>query len=591
VNLMDGLRERIQKGLPIVGAAVGSGMTAKAARSGGADFLMALTAGFFRMQGLSSMAALLPYANANQLAWQIATEQVMTRVPNLPVVLGVCAQDMETNWPEFLNRAKVHGLAGITNFPSVGFIDGQFRAHLEENGLGFQKEVELLKFARQQDLLTIGFCFSAEEAVAMAHVPVDIFCLNLGFAEVKPGDPDEHQARLDEVILFINKTVGSIKKVNKHPYVVVFGGPILFPQDTALVYQRTEVLGYVGGSTVERFPTESIITQTVSEFKQTTRTHRQPNRLGAMIGRSDVMQDVFETIRQVADSNAPVLISAESGAGKELAAREIHRLSRRFTRPMVCWNCGAISESLAMSELFGHEKGSFTGASRQHIGKFESAHGGTLFMDEVADLPLSVQASLLRVIQEGEIVRVGGEQPIKVNARLIAASNRDFNELVPARQFRLDLYYRLSTIVLRIPPLRERPEDIPLLVNELAQEFSQTYGCPVPRIPDSVMQALVAHSWPGNIRELRNAIERGFILGKGKNFSPAWLGEMFAFDRLVAPGSTPSDVPNKPAAFPSGTGSRRALLARTLARHGGNRAAAARELGVSRRTIYNWLGR
>jgi transcriptional regulator with GAF, ATPase, and Fis domain len=242
-----------------------------------------------------------------------------------------------------------------------------------------------------------------------------------------------------------------------------------------------------------------------------------------MIGRSEAMQKVFETIRQVADSSASVLIVAESGAGKELVAREIHRLSPRFTKPMVCWNCGAMSESLAMSELFGHEKGSFTGASRTHIEKFEAAQAGTLFMDEVADLPLSFQASLLRVLQEREIMRVGGEQSLKVDVRLIAATNKDFQDLIPAKQFRLDLYYRLSTIVLRIPPLRERTEDIPLLV----QEFSQIYGCAVPRIPDSV-----------------------------KNDSQTI---------------------------------KRARLAQVLAKNRGNKIAAARELGISRRTIYNWL--
>ena len=375
---MDSLRKNIENRLPLVGAAVGSGMTAQAAQKGGADFLMVLTAGYFRMQGLSSMCALLPYTDANQLVWQITSEQILPRVKGSPVIIGVCAQDEEMNWPEFLDRAKSHGIVGITNFPTVGFIDGNFREQLEANCLGFQREVALLAKARDAGLLTIGFCLSIEEAVVMARVPVDIFCLNLGFADVRATDPAEHQAKLDEAILFINKAISAIKKVKKRPYVVVFGGPILFPRDTALVYQRTEALGYIGGSTVESFPTEPIIAQTVSEFKQVTQTRKQTHRLGTMLGQSDAMQKVFETIRQVADSNASVLIVAESGAGKELAAREIHRLSPRFTKPMVCWNCSAISESLAMSELFGHEKGSFTGASRLHIGKFEAAQSGTL---------------------------------------------------------------------------------------------------------------------------------------------------------------------------------------------------------------------
>jgi transcriptional regulator with GAF, ATPase, and Fis domain len=232
-----------------------------------------------------------------------------------------------------------------------------------------------------------------------------------------------------------------------------------------------------------------------------------------------------------------------------------------------------------MSELFGHEKGSFTGASRTHVGKFELAHGSTLFMDEVADLPLPVQASLLRVIQEREIIRVGGEQTLKLDVRLIAATNRDFRELIPAKQFRLDLYHRLSTVILRIPPLRERLEDIPLLVEELAHEFSQLYGCAVPRIPDSVMHAFAAHPWPGNIRELRNVIERGFLLGRSKDFSPGWLNELFAFDHLVlSPGFV--EDPGK---------ARRSRIVNALVRCNGNKVAAARKLGISRRTLYNWL--
>lgn len=575
----DDLIAQVKQRQQIVGAAVGSGLSAKAAEAGGADLLMVLTAGYFRMHGLSSMAALLPYANANELAWKIATEQVLTRVKNIPTFLGVCAQDEAMEWSSFLGKVKRHGFAGITNFPSVGFFDGNFRAELEASGLGFECEVKLLAEARAAGLMTIGFCFSSEEAIALARVSVDILCLNLGFAEWRATDPAEHQAKLDEAILFINRTIAALKKVDKNPYVVVFGGPVLYPQDTSLVYQRTEAMGYIGGSTVERFATEPVITQTVTEFKAMTRTRKVTHRLGSMIGRSDAMQNVFESIRQVADSNASVLIVAESGAGKELAAREIHRLSPRFTKPMVCWNCGAIPEGLAMSELFGHERGSFTGAARTHIGKFESAYKGTLFMDEVADLPLSVQASLLRVIQEREILRVGGEQTIKVDVRLIAATNKDIQELISTKQFRLDLYYRLSTVILRLPALRERPEDIPLLVEELAQEFSQIYGCPVPRVPDAVMQALIAHTWPGNIRELRNVIERGFIIGKGKNFSASWLGQMFSFDHLIiSPGEErdPSSI-------------KRTQLAQALSKHNGNKLAAAKELGVARRTIYNWL--
>jgi two-component system response regulator HydG len=558
-------------------------MTAAAAEEGGVDLLIVLSAGHFRLQGVSSAAALLPYSNANLLSWEIASRHVMTRVRHTPVFVGMCAQDPGLDLGGHLERLKHHGMAGVTNFPTVSFFEGDYRTALEASGLGFDREVEMLARAREQGLLTIGFCLSSTDAVALARAGVEILCLNLGLAEWRSLEVPDHQAALDRAIDSINSMITAIHAVAPRPYCVAFGGPVLMPQDTAQVYQRTEARGYIGGSAIERFPTASAITQSVREFKHAASAGKALDRLGALIGTGPAMHKVFETIRSVAASDAPILIVGESGTGKELAAREIHRLSRLSAEPLVSWNCGATTESLAMSELFGHERGAFTGATRAHLGKFEAAHGGTLFMDEVADLPLSVQASLLRVLQEKEIVRVGGEKTIAVSVRLIAASNKDFQRLIPSGQFRLDLYYRLSTVVLRMPPLRERQEDIPFLVWELAQEFSQKYGCPVPRIPDSVMGALERHPWPGNIRELRNVVERFFLLGRGRSFSRTWFNEMFAADRAVGE--------KLPAVAPAGLtlAAKRERLKEVLARLKGNKTAAARELGLTRKTIHKWL--
>jgi DNA-binding NtrC family response regulator len=242
-----------------------------------------------------------------------------------------------------------------------------------------------------------------------------------------------------------------------------------------------------------------------------------------------------------------------------------------------------MTESIATSELFGHEKGSFTGATRTHVGRFEAAQGGTLFLDEVTDLPLSVQASLLRVLQERELVRVGGERTIATDVRLIAASNKNIPELIPAGRFRLDLYYRLNTVALELPALRERREDIPILIHEIMQELGLHYNCSPPRISEKMMKMLVGHSWPGNIRELRNILERCFILGEGRVLSPAWLAE--AFNANYVAGETVREA--KPADQPHRT--KRDRLQDVLARHDGNKMAAARELGVARKTIYNWL--
>jgi len=576
----DVLATLIRKREAIVGAAVGSGMSAAAAEEGGAELIMVLSAGHFRLQGISSAAALLPYANANALTWEIATRHVIPRIRNTPVFLGICAQDPNLDLEKHLDQALQHGFSGVTNFPTVSFFDGAYREALEEDGCGFARETEMLARARAKGLLTIGFCLNAPDAVALAKAGTDLLCLNLGLAEWRDLEAAEHQAALDRAVESIRTMIAAVKRVAPDPYCVAFGGPVLLPQDTAQVYQRTEARGYIGGSAVERFPTAGAITQTVRELRHAAQAGKRVDRLGALIGTGPAMQEVFETIRSVAPSDATILITGESGTGKELAAREIHRLSRLHAQPLVSWNCGATTEGLAMSELFGHEKGAFTGAVRAHLGKFELAQGGTLFMDEVTELPTPVQASLLRVLQEREIVRVGGEKTIGVSVRLIAASNKDFQELIPAGRFRLDLYYRLSTIVLRMPPLRERPEDIPFLVAEIAQEFSQKYGTPAPRIPDSVMGALARHSWPGNIRELRNVVERLFLLGRGKTLSRAWFDGIFSADRSVGEGL--------PAARLS-IAARREHLPEVLARHNGNKTAAARELGVTRKTIHQWL--
>ncbi len=566
-----------------VGAAVGSGMTAKAAEDGGADFLLVLNAGHFRIQGCSSVAALMPYANANELTWRIAEQHVLPRVRRTPIFLGVCAQDPELNIPVLFKLVKDANIAGITNFPSVGFHDGIYREALEESELGFQQEVLMIKRAHEAELLTVAFVFSPLEACAMSEAGANILCLDLGFAEWRDRTEEQHEQAMDEALGRIRKMITAVKAINPNPYVVVLGGPIGTPRDSARLYQHADVQGYVGGSAVERFPAAPLISQTVREFKATAAKGAQEDRLGGMIGVGNAMRSVFETLKRVADSDVPVLILGESGTGKELAARELHRLSARHGQPMVSCNCGALTETLAMSELFGHEKGAFTGALTQHLGRFEQAHGGTLLMDEITELSPSVQASLLRVLQERELVRVGGTNNVAVDVRLVSATNRDVADLIRGGQFRLDLFYRINTVVLRIPPLRERSEDIPVLVREMTHEFSQKCGYPTPELPRSVLDDLMRHPWPGNIRELRNAVERCVILGRGERFRSEWLNDMYQMANAFTP---PSESTGH------GVGALRLArkrLQEVLHRHDGNKTKAASELGVTRKTIYAWL--
>ncbi|MDZ7347050.1 MAG: sigma-54 dependent transcriptional regulator, partial [candidate division KSB1 bacterium] len=235
-----------------------------------------------------------------------------------------------------------------------------------------------------------------------------------------------------------------------------------------------------------------------------------------IIGQSGIMQDVFRAVEKVVNSNVTVLIQGESGTGKELIARAIHFHSKtRANKPFVAVNCSALPESLLESELFGHEKGSFTGASGRRIGKFEQADGGTIFLDEIGLMTPATQSKILRILQEREFERVGGNELIKVNVRVISATNKDLEEEMKAGNFREDLYYRISVFPIKLPPLRERKEDIPLLAAHFLKKFNEQEGKHIEGISPDALELLMAYNWPGNVRELENAMERAVVLANG----------------------------------------------------------------------------
>ncbi len=246
--------------------------------------------------------------------------------------------------------------------------------------------------------------------------------------------------------------------------------------------------------------------------KETRILRKKISRVQEMIGESDGIMRIKDTIDKVAPTDARVLITGENGSGKELVARWIHHKSNRAEGPLVEVNCAAIPGELIESELFGHEKGSFTSAIKQRIGKFEQANGGTLFLDEVGDMSINAQAKVLRALQEGRITRVGGDKEIEVDVRIVTATNKDLLKEVEAKNFRLDLYHRLSVILIHVPSLNERRTDIPLLVNKFLQDIAEEYNQPVKEISDRALDALIHHNWTGNIRELNNVVERLMIL-------------------------------------------------------------------------------
>src|SRR3954447_10419534 len=302
-----------------------------------------------------------------------------------------------------------------------------------------------------------------------------------------------------------------------------------------------------------------------------------------VIGNSPLMHAVVQRLRQVAPTPATVLITGESGTGKELVAKAIHNNSPRRYKPFVPLNCAALSENILESELFGHIKGAFTGADRERKGWFEHANGGTLFLDEVGDIPLSTQVKLLRVLETSEIVRVGTNEPIKVNVRLISATNRDLSEAIPGGTFRQDLFHRLKVVSVKLPPLRSRREDIPLLIDFFLKEFTATHGKAVTAISPAARKALMAFPWPGHVRELRNAIESMVVIDADGVLDIDDLPEDI---QAIAPVGGEASGGSLNLVGRSLEEIERFYIAETLKLTNGNREEAAKLLGIGERTLY-----
>jgi DNA-binding NtrC family response regulator len=325
--------------------------------------------------------------------------------------------------------------------------------------------------------------------------------------------------------------------------------------------------------------------ETLREVRHLRRQLREQGSFGRIVGNSPGIRSVYRVIEQAAPTSASVLISGESGTGKELIAQTIHELSPRATFPFVAINCAAIPETLLESEIFGHEKGAFTGAQDRRIGVFELAHRGTLFLDEIAEMMPATQVKLLRVLQERVLRRLGGRQEIAVDVRVIAATNVDPGEAVRAGKLREDLYYRLNVFALELPPLRARKEDIPLLVQSFLTEFNIRNGKSVRAVDQDAMYLLEHYPWPGNIRELRNVIERATILSEGEFIEPKHLpptlvsrGEETLPTLTLAPGTTVDEA-------------ERRLILLTLEHTRNNKTRAAEILGISLKTLHNKLNR
>ena len=339
---------------------------------------------------------------------------------------------------------------------------------------------------------------------------------------------------------------------------------------------------------LERAITQARLTE---ETQRLQRQLSQSGSMGQMAGASAAMRQIFSLVEQVAPSKAAVLITGESGTGKELVARALHSLSPRSNGPFVALNCAAMPESLIESELFGHEKGAFTGAVERRAGCFELAQHGTLLLDEIGDMPLNTQAKLLRVLEDSRVRRLGGRTETVVDVRVVASTNKNLPEAIRNNQFREDLYYRLNVFEITLPPLRERLDDVPVLARALLEDLNRKHGTQVAEVAPDAMDLLRHHRWPGNVRELRNALERAVILAAdgvvlARHLPPS-----------VVPAAVREAVVTEPTSedflvLPSGTtidDAERALVKRTLILTKGNKTRAAEVLGISLKTLFNKL--
>lgn len=575
--LLETLRTRLRGGESstgfVVGAIVDSGLLAGCAVAGGADFLLGLSATPFRQRGISRLGVFLPYRNANEVTERLLSEHLYPWTNEVPVVAGMFAGDPRGAIGSRVARWIDLGASGICNYPSVTMLEGPFRQLAAGEGATVESELEMLREASALGNAAIGFVRAdCAELESFAMLDLDALILHVGITD-ETHDVVQKRDRLAEIARELKRSLQRIRAVNRSLPCLMFGGAMTRPEDLQQVDPEFGYAGFVGGSVFCSMPIEKSVPGVVRSFKERRQISRAAVRFGEMVGTSESMLKLYAQIERCAEVDLNICIEGESGTGKELVATQIHRMSQRQDGPLVTLNCGAIPDALLESELFGHERGAFTGAERRRLGKFELSNGGTLFLDEVADLSYRGQVALLRALQQREIIRLGGEAPIEVDCRILSASNQPLLPLVEAGKFRADLYYRLNHLTIQVPPMRERGEDIARLAEHTLGLLRVQMKRNDLALSPQFLEKLAVHGWPGNIRELAHVLGQAILLEDG----PLLQGVHFQPKRQVAVHAEERRSRNYQRAC--------AALAETQ----GNKQAAAHKLGISRKTLYRWL--
>ncbi len=593
-DIVNNLRNSILKKEPIIGVSIGNGRSAKQAMNGGADIIATLNAGRFRMSGIASTASLLPFKNCNDLVFSFATEEVLPRVNKIPVVFGAFAEDPSIQHSSFVDKLINAGFHGIINFPTISLVDGIFREALEEEGNGFVHEVNLLRIAHEKGMFTVAFAVTLEEAIQMAKVNVDILCLHFGWTYIKTPPENEMKKYIDRLIHKANVVFHEVKKIKQDIIPMIYGGAfVVNKQVIKRFYEETDTVGYFGGSVFDTIPVEGSMKGATELFKNMNRVSllekenanlkkllKKREGIKSILGKSKEILNLISWIEKVSNHDANILIEGESGTGKDLVVRAIHYNSNRAVHPFKKINCASIPKTRIESELFGHERGAFEGAESRYIGRFESANHGTLFLDNISELNLDVQAKLLRIIQDGELERVGGSETIKLDVRIVSTTNKELKVEMINGRFREDLYYLITVLNRKMPSLRSHKEDIPIYVNAFLKQISERHHVNID-ISDNVMNAFMAYNWPGNVRELKNVLERGVILCENNIIDLTCLPG--SFTDYIKIDSEVNYIKNSSMLI------EKELILSELLKNNWNQTKVSKKLGISRRTLYNKL--
>lgn len=588
------LKHSIEIKAPIIGVSIGNGRSANQAAKGGADIITALNAGRFRMAGLPSIASTLPFANANELVFDYASKEIVPRIKDVPVLFGATAQDPKYTTVELVDKIIENSFGGVCNFPTVSLIDGVFREALEEQGEGFEHEVNLIREAKRRNIFSVAFAVTMDECIKVVKAGADVLCLHFGWTYIHSQTEQELKPFIDRLIHKARHIFDETKKVNPDIITMIYGGSFVINQDVIKrFYEETGTVGYFGGSVFDTFPLQNRISDATENFKTMNRVSllesenkalkellKQKEGIKSILGQSREVDNLRKWIEKVSNYDANILIEGEIGTGKDVVVKAIHYNSKRAMYPIKKLNCESVPLDRIDVELFGCERGAFPNVDRRRIGLFEAADKGTVFLDNVGELDKETQAKIIRVIQDGELERVGGNQTVKVDIRVVATTTKDLKKEMLEKKFREDLFYLINVLSFKLPPLREHREDIPIYVATFLEQIEDRHHIQL-SITDNVMNSFMSYDWPGNVRELKNIMERAVILSDHGQLDIASLPVNFRDSITIV--DDVNHIKNSSMIV------EKELIINELLKANWNQTKVSSKLGITRRTLYNKL--